>query len=137
LSLIGLPPMVGFLGKVYLFGSAIEAGWTGLVIVAVINSAISAVYYLRIVGAAFFGEPAVAVTTSPSISRRIGAGVAAAAAIALGLAGGPLATAAHQATQVNASPVRVQTPATPEAEPTAEAEADARLDNKSLIKPLG
>ena len=56
LSLIGLPPMVGFLGKIYLFGTAINHGFIGLVVIAVLNSAIEAVYYLRIAAACFFGE---------------------------------------------------------------------------------
>lgn len=45
-SLTGFPPTIGFMGKFYLFSGAIEAGLTGLVIVGVINSAISAYYYL-------------------------------------------------------------------------------------------
>ncbi len=46
LSLTGIPPTVGFAGKFYLFAGAIEAGLYGLVIVAVLNSAVSAYYYL-------------------------------------------------------------------------------------------
>ena len=50
LSLTGIPPTVGFIAKVYVFNAAISAGnpWlVGLVAVAVINTAISAYYYLR------------------------------------------------------------------------------------------
>ena len=50
LSLTGIPPTVGFVAKVYVFNAAITAGnpWlVGLVAVAVINTAISAYYYLR------------------------------------------------------------------------------------------
>ena len=50
LSLTGIPPTVGFVAKVYVFNAAISAGspWlVGLVAVAVINTAISAYYYLR------------------------------------------------------------------------------------------
>ncbi len=46
LSLIGLPPTIGFTGKFYLFAGAIEAGLYGLVIVAVLNSVVSVAYYL-------------------------------------------------------------------------------------------
>ncbi len=45
-SLPGIPPLVGFVGKFYLFAGAIEAGLYGLVIIAVLNSCVSAYYYL-------------------------------------------------------------------------------------------
>ena len=49
LSLGGIPPTAGFMGKLWLFGAAIEAGAIWLVVIAVVNSAISAYYYLRVV----------------------------------------------------------------------------------------
>jgi NADH-quinone oxidoreductase subunit N len=45
-SLTGMPPTIGFVGKFYLFSGAIEAGLYGLVIVGVLNSVVSAYYYL-------------------------------------------------------------------------------------------
>ncbi len=48
-SLIGIPPTAGFIGKFYLFKAAVDAGYTWLVVIAVIFSAISAYYYLRVV----------------------------------------------------------------------------------------
>jgi len=47
-SLVGLPPFLGFFGKVYLFVAAFEADQFALVVIAVLNSAISALYYLRL-----------------------------------------------------------------------------------------
>jgi NADH-quinone oxidoreductase subunit N len=47
-SLVGLPPFLGFFGKVYLFVAAIEADQFALVLIAVLNSAVSALYYLRL-----------------------------------------------------------------------------------------
>ncbi|HMQ52993.1 MAG TPA: NADH-quinone oxidoreductase subunit N [Anaerolineae bacterium] len=47
-SLTGLPLMLGFWGKVYVFKAAIEAGWTWLAIVGVLNSVVSAFYYLGV-----------------------------------------------------------------------------------------
>lgn len=47
-SLVGMPPFIGFFGKVYLFIAAFEANQFGLVLAAVLNSAISALYYLRL-----------------------------------------------------------------------------------------
>lgn len=48
-SLAGIPPTGGFMAKFYLFKSAVDAGYIGLVIIAVLNSVISVYYYLRIV----------------------------------------------------------------------------------------
>jgi len=47
-GLTGIPPLAGFFGKLYVFGSAVDAGMTWLAIVGVINSAIAAYYYLRV-----------------------------------------------------------------------------------------
>jgi NADH-quinone oxidoreductase subunit N len=61
--------MAGFMGKFYLFMSAISAGYTWLVIVAVLFSAISAYFYLRIVMLMYMREPkeAIQLNTSPGI----------------------------------------------------------------------
>lgn len=48
-SLTGIPPTAGFVGKFYLLMAAVHAGYTGVVIAAVIFSAISAFFYLRVV----------------------------------------------------------------------------------------
>ena len=57
LSLSGIPPLAGFFGKFLVFKAAVEAGWTWLVVVGVLNSAISAYYYLRVVAAMYFQPP--------------------------------------------------------------------------------
>jgi NADH-quinone oxidoreductase subunit N len=59
LSLIGVPPTVGFIGKFLVFGVAIDAGLIGLAIVGVVTSLISAYYYLRVVVMMYMrsGEP--------------------------------------------------------------------------------
>jgi len=49
LSLVGVPPLAGFVGKFLLFGAAIEAGFTWLVVIAILNSVLSLAVYLRIV----------------------------------------------------------------------------------------
>ena len=49
LSLGGIPPTAGFMGKFWLFGAAIDAGYVWLAVIGVLNSAISLYYYLRIV----------------------------------------------------------------------------------------
>jgi NADH-quinone oxidoreductase subunit N len=49
LSLVGIPPLAGFVGKFLLFGAAIEAGFLWLTVVAILNSVLSLAVYLRIV----------------------------------------------------------------------------------------
>ena len=49
LSLTGVPPLVGFTGKFYVFSTAVEAGYIGLAIIGVLNSAVSAYYYIRVI----------------------------------------------------------------------------------------
>jgi NADH-quinone oxidoreductase subunit N len=56
-SLAGVPPMAGFFGKWLLFSSAVEAGYTALVILAIVNSVVSLFYYLFLVKAAYYGNP--------------------------------------------------------------------------------
>ena len=57
LSLGGIPPMAGFLGKWYVFAAAINSGWTSLAVVGAINAAISIFYYLRIVVVMVIQDP--------------------------------------------------------------------------------
>ncbi len=49
LSLGGLPPTVGFIGKWYIFSAAVSAGYYGLAIIGMLTSVISVFFYLRIV----------------------------------------------------------------------------------------
>jgi NADH-quinone oxidoreductase subunit N len=56
LSLTGIPPLSGFVGKFYIFSAALNAGLVGLVIIAVINSVISAYYYISVIVAMYMQE---------------------------------------------------------------------------------
>jgi NADH-quinone oxidoreductase subunit N len=58
LSLAGIPATAGFVGKWYLFGSAIKAGYLWLALLAVLNSAVSLYFYLRVVVRMYMGQPA-------------------------------------------------------------------------------
>jgi NADH-quinone oxidoreductase subunit N len=49
LSLGGFPPLIGFWGKLWLFIAGVSAGWTWLVVIAVLTSVVSIYYYLRVV----------------------------------------------------------------------------------------
>lgn len=57
LSLLGIPPTAGFVAKVFVFNAAIDADLAWLVVIGVINSAVSAYYYLRVVRTMFLDEP--------------------------------------------------------------------------------
>jgi NADH-quinone oxidoreductase subunit N len=48
LSLTGIPPLVGFAGKVYVFTAAVREGYVALAVIGVLNSVISAGYYVRV-----------------------------------------------------------------------------------------
>ena len=56
LSLAGIPPTAGFFGKYYIFSSAVSAGFVGLAVIGVLNSAASVYYYLRLIVNMFLRE---------------------------------------------------------------------------------
>jgi NADH-quinone oxidoreductase subunit N len=57
LSLIGIPITAGFLAKFYVFSTALQANLIGLAIIGVLNSAVAAYYYLRIIIFMYMREP--------------------------------------------------------------------------------
>ena len=57
LSLVGIPPTAGFVGKFYLFGAAVREGWIWLAVIGVLNSAVAAYYYLRLIVYMYMREP--------------------------------------------------------------------------------
>jgi NADH-quinone oxidoreductase subunit N len=79
LSLGGIPPTAGFMGKFWLFRAAIESGYVGLAVIGVLNSAISLYYYLRLVVVMYLktettgSEP----STSPALTLTLAVAVAA------------------------------------------------------------
>ncbi len=91
LSLSGIPPLAGFFGKFLVFKAAVEAGWAWLVVIGVLNSAISAYYYLRIVVAMYFqplaedGEEKEPLSVLASRSSLFVVTVAAIAVVVIGL----------------------------------------------------
>ncbi len=57
LSMAGIPPLGGFMGKFYVFSAAIKAEYYWLAIIGVLNSAVSVYYYLRVTVLMYFREP--------------------------------------------------------------------------------
>jgi len=56
-SLAGVPPMAGFMAKFYVFSAAVKAGYYWLAVIGVLNSAVAAYYYLRVLIYMYFREP--------------------------------------------------------------------------------
>jgi NADH-quinone oxidoreductase subunit N len=86
LSLAGVPPLVGFAGKFYVFSAAVDAGYVGLAVIGVLNSLVSVYYYFGVIAQMYMGEGAVE-TTPLSARPYLAAGLllAVVATILLGL----------------------------------------------------
>lgn len=104
LSLTGLPPMAGFLAKWYVFQAAVGSGALWLAVVLVLNSAVSAFYYLRPIAYMVMADPVddrtIEVDTPASIAV---ATTATFIALAL-LVAGPIADGARSAAELAAVP---------------------------------
>ena len=87
LSLIGLPLTGGFVGKLRIFGAALEADWILLTVVAVLNSALSVYYYLRVIACMYLkvGEETSAVVETPPRLASFGVGLTVFATLYLGI----------------------------------------------------
>ncbi|MBX3403084.1 MAG: NADH-quinone oxidoreductase subunit N [Phycisphaeraceae bacterium] len=89
-GLLGLPPLLGFFGKLPLFTAGIGAGEVPLVLILGVNSAIAAYYYLRLAGAALLADPeadAVAPRVVRAGARRMAGAIAAAAVVVVAVTG--------------------------------------------------
>lgn len=102
MGLLGLPPLLGFIGKLPLFTAGISADEIPLVIVLGINSAIAAYYYLRLAYVCFLESPetvpnAPKVEEVPFVGRRVAGAVAMAGVLLLAVFGGRLGDIALRA----------------------------------------
>jgi NADH-quinone oxidoreductase subunit N len=95
LSFTGVPPTLGFVGKLYLFRTVLEGGFIWLAVIGVLTSLISAYYYLRIVVIMYMRDGDPQVHAEPWL--RLTAGVTAVATVVLSLYAGPLFSWASQA----------------------------------------
>jgi NADH-quinone oxidoreductase subunit N len=94
ISLAGIPPTAGFIGKFYLFLAAVKAGLTWLAVIAVVFAAVSAYYYLRVVMVMYMREPDPSTGMQPRLANSPALTVVLASALAgvvlLGLYPNPL-----------------------------------------------
>lgn len=90
LSLMGMPPLIGFYAKYYVILALIEAGLLWLAVAIVIMSAVSAFFYLRVVAVMYFNEPAGAWQAARTPMLGVGLAVMALGNLALGLFSGPV-----------------------------------------------
>ncbi|MGH7388365.1 MAG: NADH-quinone oxidoreductase subunit N [Candidatus Rokuibacteriota bacterium] len=98
LSLVGIPPLAGFVGKFYLFGAAVRAGYIWLAVIAVLNSAAAAYYYLRIIVTMYMQEAeASPARLAPSFAGGLALVIALVGIVLLGVMPAPFADLAQAA----------------------------------------
>jgi NADH-quinone oxidoreductase subunit N len=101
LSLLGLPPLAGFVGKLEVFTAAIDADQAWLAAIAVVNTVISLYYYLRVIAPTVLDPPDPhqrARALSPALT--IALAVTAIATVAIGIGAEPLLRLAESSTMV-------------------------------------
>lgn len=89
LSLVGIPPLIGFTGKLGLFIATIHGGYAWLALAAVLNTVASLFYYARVIGPMYFAAPEGARPATLSPATGALALLCAGAVIALGIFTGP------------------------------------------------
>jgi NADH-quinone oxidoreductase subunit N len=95
LSLGGIPPTAGFMGKFWLFSAAIESGFVWLAVIGVVNSAISLYYYIRIVVFMWIKEEAIGSPLTAQPALAVAVAIAVFGTIVLGIYPAPLFTFAE------------------------------------------
>jgi NADH-quinone oxidoreductase subunit N len=83
-----MPPAAGFMAKFFIFSTAVQQGLMWLVIVAVLNSVISAYYYLRVVKVMWLGTPASTEKVDASRALQFSLAISSLGVLFLGLAPG-------------------------------------------------
>jgi NADH-quinone oxidoreductase subunit N len=108
-SLMGIPPLAGFTGKLLIFASALnfnEAGvadehvrnwFLALAVIGVLNAAVAAGYYLRIVSAMYFRSPLATPRSAGGVGAAFAAGLCALLIVLIGLVPTPLASQSSEA----------------------------------------
>ncbi len=89
LSLVGIPPLIGFMGKLGLFIATIDGGYAWLALAAVLNTVVSLFYYARVIAPMYFAAPQGAAPTILGWQSGAAAVLGTAALIGLGIVSGP------------------------------------------------
>ena len=89
-SLIGIPPTAGFMAKLYIFNAAVRSDMVWLAVAGVINSVVSAYYYLRVVRTMYLSPAVSEEKVSSSPSMRLALGLTTLGILAMGIVPGPL-----------------------------------------------
>ena len=103
-SLAGIPPTAGFIGKFYVFMAAVNAGLAWLALIGLLFAAVSAFYYLRVVMVMYMRDPSsdqelnTQLAFSPSVSVVLACAVA--GVVLLGIFPGPLVSVADLSTLI-------------------------------------
>ena len=100
ISLTGIPPTIGFMSKVYLFGAAVNANLEWLAVAGMVNSVISAYYYLRVVKVMYLREPSEDSRLKPDAATGVALAATAAATLAFGIYPTPFIELARSAVGV-------------------------------------
>jgi len=100
LSLVGIPPLAGFVGKYYIFASAIEKGHIGIVIIAILTSVIALYYYAGVVREMYFRKSEKEFSISVPFSLKLALFICVIGVLLAGLFPTPFIDAATQAAQV-------------------------------------
>ena len=96
-SLTGVPPTAVFWAKIYLFNSAIQSGLVWLAVVGVVNSVVSAYFYMRVIKVMYLGQPASDERVPSSGALRLALAITGIGVIVIGLLPAPLLQAAQGA----------------------------------------
>ncbi len=97
ISLTGIPPTAGFVAKIYIFNAAVQSDLVWLVIVAVVNSALSAFYYLRVVSHMYLADPEAEGDIRPGPWLAASLAITGVGVLVVGLVPSPLLDAAERA----------------------------------------
>ena len=99
-SLTGIPPTAGFMGKLYLFSAAVHSDLVWLVVVGVINSVLSAYYYVKVIRIMYMERPESEERVTTAYVPQVAMYIAGIGILALGIFPGPLIDFAEAAAAV-------------------------------------
>jgi len=85
LSLGGIPPLAGFMGKILVFQAAIASGYTVLAVIGIITSVVALVYYFRVITYMYFREPEYELPAYRSSAAQVAIWAAALGTVLMGL----------------------------------------------------